>query len=461
VLFNSLEFLILFLPAVLVVATRLRGRALLGWICAASATFYALAGHAWFLLPMAITTTLDYVVGLRLDGNTSSRNRVPYLLISLCGNLGLLAYFKYSGLVLDTVDVIAGGETSLSTWRKALHVALPAGISFYTFQTLSYVIDVYRGHAKAERNFFAYLGFVSFFPHLVAGPLTRHKQLIPQLLSLSKTGIHPRWWSGIHLFSIGLCKKVLIADRIASFIDPVIGQIDQQGIIGSWLAVIGYAMQIYFDFSGYSDMALGLARMFDIDLPQNFDSPYKALDPSDFWRRWHITLSQWLRDYLYIPLGGNRASPNRVRFNLLLTMALGGLWHGANWTFLAWGVYHGVLLVAYQGNRERWDALPAAVRRGTMFVLVCVGWVFFRSPSVKVAGVWLANMAGASGLGTNPGLRMVALIGAAFVVTQVFKNPYEKDSTSYPAYAQAALGLAMAGAVVMMNFSSKFLYFQF
>jgi alginate O-acetyltransferase complex protein AlgI len=461
-LFNSLEFLLLFLPIVLAVASRLRGNAFLGWICAASLVFYGFAGHAWFLVPMVVTTVLDFWVGQRLP-SAAGRKKKALLLLSLSGNLGLLAYFKYSGLLVRTArEAAALFGVDGTSWALALHVVLPAGISFYTFQTLSYVLDIYRGHAKPEKSFFAYVAFVAFFPHLVAGPLTRHNQLIPQLEKASD-GMHPRWSAGVMLFAIGLCKKVLIADRVALWNDPIIDDVTGAGLAGAWIAALGYAVQIYFDFSGYSDMAIGLGRLFGIELPQNFDSPYKATDPSDFWRRWHITLSQWLRDYLYISLGGNRVGPVRTKINLMITMALGGLWHGANWTFMVWGIWHGLLLVVHHTTRSKWDAMPLVVRRSSMFVLVCIGWVFFRAKSMAHASTWLAGMAGARGLGlgqANLG-KVGVLVVVALVIANVAPNPYESKSLERTRPTMAMLGLATAVAVVMMNYSSKFLYFQF
>jgi alginate O-acetyltransferase complex protein AlgI len=464
-LFNSLEFLLLFMPVTLAVAMRLRRTALLSWITLASFVFYAFAGHVWFLVPMAITMLLDFWVGRRLP-DAGGAKRKALLLLSLSGNLGLLAYFKYSALLVRTAreaSLLFGIHGLPPQWESGLRVVLPAGISFYTFQTLSYVLDIYRGHAKPEKSFWAYTAFVAFFPHLVAGPLTRHSQLIPQLVEAAERRIRPQWWSAISLFSVGLCKKVLVADRIAQLSDPMIDHIRDAGMLGAWLAVLGYAMQIYFDFSGYSDMAIGLGRLFNVELPQNFDSPYKARNPSDFWRRWHITLSQWLRDYLYISLGGNRKGHTRTQINLMITMALGGLWHGANWTFMAWGVFHGLLLVVYHRAQKQWDAMPVVAQRALMFVLVLVGWVFFRAPSITSAGQWLARMAGAHGLGLHQAnLAPLAAFGlACVIICNAFDNAYERDMGRLPRPAMAALGLATAAAIVMMNYSSKFLYFQF
>ncbi len=457
-LFNSLEFLLLFMPVVLGVALRLRENRLLAWISLCSFVFYAYAGHAWFLVPMAVTTLLDFWVGHRLERSRPEHRR-PYLLVSLVGNLGLLAYFKYSGLLAHSILGVFGASARVD-W---LHVVLPAGISFYTFQTMSYVIDIYRGEAHAEKNFFAYISFVAFFPHLVAGPLTRHNQLIPQLQRIAARGVGPRWSSGIALFSMGLCKKVLLADRLGSWLDPFVAHIRDTGLVGGWLALLGYALQIYFDFSGYSDMAIGLGRLFGIELPQNFDSPYQALDPSDFWRRWHITLSQWLRDYLYISLGGNRLGPRRTQLNLLITMTLGGLWHGANWTFAIWGLFHGAILIGYHAARRTWDAQAVLVRRTLTFGLVCLAWIFFRSPDLGTAGNWFAALLGLHGLGAFDltAFKLACWVLGGLVICFGTDNGYRRDVASMSSPWAGMLAAATATAIVLMNYSSKFLYFQF
>src|SRR5262252_8881602 len=379
-LFSSLEFLVLFLPLTLGLALRLRGQPLLRWIALSSVIFYAFAGHWWFVVPMLVTTAVDYAVAIAIEREARPRRRAWLLGASLLGNLGLLAYFKYSSLLARTAGeaLVFLGLGPSTSWSRWLEVALPAGISFYTFQTLAYVIDVWRGEAPAERNFIRFAAFVSFFPHLVAGPLTRHHQLIPQLARIAETGIAARWQEGTFLFCVGLSKKVLIADRLGNLVDPMLAPTAPLDLVHAWLALLGYAFQIYFDFSGYSDMAIGLGRLFGIELPQNFNSPYKAVSPRDFWRRWHMTLSFWLRDYLYISLGGNRCGPARRRFNIMATMVLGGLWHGASWTFAAWGAWHGLLLLAH-GELAWWDRLGVTARRNLTFFFVTLGWVFFRA----------------------------------------------------------------------------------
>ncbi len=466
VLFSSLEFLLLFLPLTLAVALRLHGQPLLRWIALTSVIFYAFAGHWWFIVPMLVTTVVDYGVAIAIERARGPRVRAWLLVVSLAGNLGMLAYFKYSGLMVHTVEqglVLVGAEDRAGFFRW-FEVILPAGISFYTFQTLSYIIDVWRGQAPAERNFVRFAGFVSFFPHLIAGPLTRHHQLIPQLTRIATTGITPRWRDGLLLFGVGLCKKVLIADRLGNLIDPRLGNPAELDLVGAWLVLLGYAFQIYFDFSGYSDMAIGLGRLFGIELPQNFNSPYKATSPSDFWRRWHMTLSFWLRDYLYISLGGNRCTPARRRFNLMATMVLGGLWHGANWTFAAWGAWHGALLVLHQ-SWPTWDrAVSLFWQRNVTFLLVTLGWVFFRSPDFAHVARWFSGLAGMHGIGTISTPETLALLGLVAVCTAIVRlcpNSLELPLDRLGALPQAGLGAACAAAVVLMNYGSKFLYFQF
>jgi alginate O-acetyltransferase complex protein AlgI len=464
-LFSSLEFLVLFLPLVLGVALRLRGQALLRWIALTSVVFYAFAGHWWFIVPMLLTTTVDYRVAILIERETRPRARRWLLALSLAGNLGLLAYFKYSGLMARTAEqaLVALGVARPAGAFGWLEVVLPAGISFYTFQTLAYIVDVWRGQAPAERNFVRFAGFVGFFPHLVAGPLTRHHQLIPQLARIARTGIDPRWRAGIFLFCIGLAKKVLIADRLGNLVDPLLADAGALDLVHAWLALLGYAFQIYFDFSGYSDMAIGLGRLFGIELPQNFNSPYKAVSPSDFWRRWHMTLSAWLRDYLYIPLGGNRCSPARRRLNLMTTMVLGGLWHGASWTFAAWGAWHGALLVLHQAT-PGWARLAPFWQRNVTFVIVTLGWVFFRAPDFAHAASWFAALAGLHGAGAAWGpetARLLALVVGCLVIVRTFRNSLELPLERLGALPQVGLAAATATAVLLMNYGSKFLYFQF
>jgi len=471
-LFNSFTFLILFLPLVLAISVRLKGQSLLRWIGLVSIVFYAFAGHAWFIIPMLITTCLDFYMALLVANAKIKRQKIIFLLFSITANLGMLFYFKYSGLILHSAENISAyfanifGYSSPEWSLSMLQVVLPAGISFYTFQTLSYMIDVYRGKAKPETNFWRFVCFVSFFPHLVAGPLTRHNQLIPQLTSIAKTGIRPQWEHGIYLFSIGLIKKVLIGDRLASLVQPLLSSPEHMTITTAWLALIGFTLQIYFDFSGYSDMAIGLGRLFGIELPQNFNSPYKAKNPSDFWKRWHITLSQWLRDYLYISLGGNRCNAIRRNINIMLTMVIGGLWHGANWTFAMWGFYHGMILVLFHLFEKPWSLMPVVIQRIITFILIMIGWLFFKASSWIEASNWLAHLVDFSSFSefsfSEVESKLIFLSLFCIFVTQFFPNASSiRNLANLHPLQKFTLGVVAFFAVLMLNYSSRFLYFQF
>jgi alginate O-acetyltransferase complex protein AlgI len=466
-LFNSLEFLLLFLPIVLSISLLLRGSRLTFWIALASCIFYAFAGHVWFLIPMFVSATLDFWAGNKIHSSTSRSSKKFYLWLSVFCSFGLLAYFKYSGMILDSIHILLiqlGLSQHHDVLLPAFRVILPAGISFYTFQTISYVIDIYRGDGHPEKKYLTYFSFVSFFPHLVAGPLTRHNQLIPQIRNIAENGFKPLWRAGLFLFITGLAKKVLIADRIAYWIDPLIQNIGDSGAFEAWVALLGYSFQIYFDFSGYSDMAIGLGRLFQIELPMNFNSPYKAISPSDFWRRWHITLSQWLRDYLYISLGGNQCSPGRQKFNLMITMLLGGLWHGASWTFLCWGAYHGLLLFIYHQYKVIWDRQTKFRQTALTFFFITLGWVFFRSLTFEVASLWFRSLFFMNGLYSShtwvPPYLLILIILGAFMCTK-FKNSMEIEWENLTIPRCVILGTVGALCILLMNYSSKFLYFQF
>ena len=470
-LFNSFPFLLLFLPIVLLLSLRLRGQGLLRFLSLASFVFYAFAGHAWFIIPMLVTTCLDFYMAPLIASAAQPVKKKAFLMVSLVGNLGLLCYFKYSNLILSTGASVTSYWAEIMGWHntsfqfQAFAVILPAGISFYTFQTLAYIIDVYRGNAHPERNFWRFACFVSFFPHLVAGPLTRHDQLIPQLTTIAKEGVIPRWEQGVYLFAIGLCKKVLLGDRIDVLVYPLVQSPDSMTMTSAWLALIGFTLQIYFDFSGYSDMAIGLGRLFGIELPQNFNSPYKSLNPSEFWRRWHMTLSLWLRDYLYISLGGNRCSNVRRNINIMLTMVIGGLWHGASLMFALWGAYHGLLLVIFHRAEGVWNKMPVALQRGLTFILVMIGWLFFKATTWAVAKAWLSHLIDFQTLqwvssGVEIKLALISLFGLVVVQCLPNASSHPDLSTIKPRY-KMLLGLTTLVSLVMLSFTSRFLYFQF
>ncbi len=390
-LFNSLIFLFLFLPVTYVVFWMLRSAAARYiWLTITGYVFYGY-WDARFCLLMAFSTLVSYMAGLGFLKYTSPAARRACLIVPIAIDLALLGFFKYADFLLSSADGLcrAMGTGSLPL---RLDVILPIGISFYTFHTISYIVDCYRGTIKPTRNLFEFSAYVSLFSQLVAGPIVRFRQIEQDLENLGQAD-RRRWLDlGLSYFVYGLAEKVLLADTLAAFVDPAWKQYDQLSSAGTWLAVLGYSFQLYFDFSGYSTMAVGLGYMFGIRIPQNFNSPYKALDPSDFWQRWHISLSACLRDYLYIPLGGNRGGAWQTNRNLMLTMLIGGLWHGANWTFILWGAYHGILLIGHRFLGHRWNNLPRSFRQPAFFLLVVIGWVLFRAENMAVAGHVLTSM---------------------------------------------------------------------
>ena len=338
-------------------------------------------------------------------------------------------------------------------------VVLPIGISFYTFEGISYVVDVHRRTIPAERDPLRYAFFISFFPHLVAGPIVRYAKLRPQLAERHRFDVDD-FRAGTLLFSLGLAKKVLVADSIALYVDPLLSNPGELGFFTAWAAIVGFSFQIYFDFSGYSDMALGLARMFGIRLPWNFDRPYRAASPIEFWRRWHMTLSTWLRDYVYIPLGGNRRGPVRRDANLLTTMGLGGLWHGASITFVVWGLYHGLLLVATRRLERFAPALARPVRVAITFLLVTVGWVFFRMATAGDTVDVFAAMAGLQGAGDVPG-HLLLRVGAAGLIVFLLPEEWRWPLTRFGSVRAAAVGALAGVAILSIYASDAFIYFQF
>jgi alginate O-acetyltransferase complex protein AlgI len=465
VLFNSFVFILAFLPAVLAGSWLIREprRRVIFWTVA-SWVFYGFAGP-WFVLLMMASTVVDFLLAQRIARSTSPTARRTYMVISISFGLGLLGFFKYFNFFLDTVNAVATavhGVTGLpaSTMTTSLAIVLPAGISFYTFETIRYTVDVYRGHIRPESDFWYFACFVSLFPHLIAGPIIKPGDLLPQLHALQPR--HQwRFQHGLFLFAAGLCKKVLIADRIAASIDPLLLSAIDLTTTQAWLAMTGFAMQIYFDFSGYTDMARGLGHMLGIEFPVNFNSPYRAVDPSDFWRRWHITLSMWLRDYLYIPLGGNRRGRLLTYRNLMITMLLGGLWHGAGWNFVFWGGLHGLALSAYHRFGRHWDVLPVVTRRALMFVFVVLSWVPFRLHTLAEIAACYRAMFALDFAGDVP-WRLVVLSGAAIAIALfVRRNSNEIAWGRLGPRAALALGLATFATLLYVNASTQFLYFQF
>ena len=411
--FVSNIFLFFFLPLFLAVyyLTPVRFRSYV--IALGSYLFYG-----WwrpdFVVLVLLSTVVDYLAGnailrARERGDTGK----PFLLLSLCTNLGLLAYFKYANFGVDTFNamMVAAGSEPVA-WAS---VILPVGISFYTFQTLSYTIDIYRGDAPPVRSFRDFMCYVALFPQLVAGPIVRYSTVAEQLHSR----VHS--WSKFHRgalrFMAGFCKKVLIADAVAPLVDAAFA-LPEPSMADAWTGALAYTVQLYFDFSGYSDMAIGLGLMMGFTFLENFNHPYISRSITEFWQRWHISLSTWLRDYLYVPLGGNRKGSTRTYVNLALVMLLGGLWHGANWTFLAWGAWHGGILAIERRFTFKKDGRRVATRLPISFVmlLVIIGWVMFRAPDVGAGFSFYGSMAGLHGLGLSEAFAwQVGALPMAFV----------------------------------------------
>jgi alginate O-acetyltransferase complex protein AlgI len=462
VLFNSFPFLYLFLPAVVVgyyAVPRHRLRLLL--IVLASYYFYAYADW-WFPALMAGSTAISFTGGRLLESARLEQRRKLVLTVGIVGVLALLAYYKYTafvgGYALSFVHVIT--QQSFPGLHSFVNsIALPIGISFYTFEGISYMVDVYRGTLRAERDPLRYAFFISFFPHLIAGPIVRYGILQPQLME--KHRFDPdRVRSGLMLFTLGLAKKVLLADPIAQWVDHYLATPGSIGFANAWACAVGFGFQIYFDFSAYSDMALGLARIFGIELPWNFDRPYRSASPTEFWRRWHVTLSTWLRDYLYISLGGNRKGERRRDLNLFVTMGLGGLWHGASLNFVGWGLYHGGLLAGTHHARRRGWGLPRPLAIAVTFLLVIIGWVLFRMRSASDIGGVYAGMLGLHGFGAVPG-HLLAYVLVAGAVVWFLPESWRLPLAEWSAVRVAAVAILLVVSAVSVYTSHPFIYFRF
>lgn len=465
-LFNSYEFLFLLLPLTLLgyyVVLPKSWR--LYFLTVVSYIFYGWWDYRFCGL-MLLTTVINYVSALGVARAVTPLGRRSWLYFCVGSGLAILGFFKYYGLFAHTANGLAGWIAGAPLpILPELQLILPIGISFYTFHSMSYVIDVYRGAVQPTRNFISFACFVSLFTQLVAGPIIRYRDLAAQLMA--RTHTLQKAALGLAFFTLGMAKKLLLADGVSPVVASCFG-VAQPDFITAWTGVLSYTMQIYFDFSGYSDMAVGLGYLFGFEIMQNFHSPYKAVSITDFWRRWHISLSTWLRDYLYIPLGGSRGGTLLTYRNLVLTMLLGGLWHGANWTFVLWGAYHGFILALERMTGCAEASRARGFRRAGTFVLVMVGWVFFRSANLEEAGRLLSGMFGVNGWGNWVDLRdlaggyLLALLALATVLVFVAPNTWQLKWTWSRGQVAAlvVLILACVGAM-LVNTSSPFLYFQF
>jgi alginate O-acetyltransferase complex protein AlgI len=461
-LFNSVVFLFGFLPVAYVVFWSLRStRSRHIWLAITGYVFYGY-WNPWFTLLMLFSTLVSYFAGLGFLRWTDPRKRKLCLVIPVATDLALLGFFKYANFGLDTAEAtlhLLGRNVQL----PHLDIVLPIGISFYTFHTISYIVDSYRGTIKPTRSFPEFAAYVSLFSQLVAGPIVRFRTLEADLEALGETS-RTRWLGkGIAFFIVGLVEKVIVADTIAAFVDPALARYDLLSTAGTWLAMLGYTFQLYFDFSGYSTMAVGLGLLFGLRIPQNFNSPYKSKDPQEFWSRWHISLSTCLRDYLYIPLGGNRHGKWQTYRNLMLTMLIGGLWHGASWTFVIWGAYHGALLSLHRAYGRPWDGLHAGVRQLGMFLMVLIGWVLFRATTFSMAmSIYHRMFVPTSGeLVEQPVLAALVLCVAAWWA-MIGPNEYELNlETTGPKRIALTAAFGASLAVIIGSPFSPFLYFQF
>lgn len=495
-LFNSHGFIWLFLPLVLLgyyCFGRFHYKFSAGWLAASSLFFYGY-WNVYYVYLLLASIGANFVFGLGIISSGKDRKlhiQRYFLVLAICCNLLLLAYFKYYNFFIGNINAVTSYHLPL------LDIVLPLGISFFTFTQIAFLVDAYKGKVRGY-SLVHYLLFVTYFPHLIAGPIIHHQEMIPQFEKKSTYQFnYGNIAVGLTIFIIGLFKKVVLADSLALFVPPAFTFPDVSsgpGFVDAWGGVLAYAFQIYFDFSGYSDMAIGISRMFGIHLPLNFNSPYKSVSIIEFWRRWHMTLSRFLRDYLYIPLGGNKKGEIRRFVNIMITMLLGGAWHGASWTYVVWGTLHGIYLVINHlfkmiVERSSFSFFYGSFWRYTAhlltFLCVLVGWVFFRADSLQDATKILESMLYMHGVGnTSLGLHSwLPWILISSMVVWILPNTQEFMCNHRPAldynatlseqkrhrimiwrpslYWAGFLFLFFFGCLIMMSQNSPFLYFQF
>ena len=462
-LFNSIPFLFVFLPVVYLGFWQLKTKNLrFIWLTLASYIFYGMWNYKFCAL-MALSTVVSYLAGLGLMRWEKPRIRKVFLIAPIAIDLLLLGFFKYFDFFARTVTYVSGW-LELPVHLSSFDIVLPVGISFYTFHTITYIVDSYRRVVVPTKNIFEFSSYVSLFPQLVAGPIVRFRQIEADLENIDHAD-RKRWLDrGWSFFAIGVMKKVLIADTIARIINPALNEYTRLSTFAAWLCVLGYAYQLYFDFSGYSDMAVGLGYLFGIRLPQNFNSPYKASSITELWHRWHISLSACLRDYLYIPLGGSRGSVWNTHRNLIVTMLLGGLWHGASWTFVFFGGYHGLLLCLDKANTKHWRRLPLITQRVGTFLLFLLGLILFRSDSFRMAWTILGAMCSWRPVATAMAgcYALVVMLAIAACIAHLAPNTFEISHQWRPwTVTWVAAGYLACLLVIAGGHPSPFLYFQF
>ena len=481
-LFNSYEFVFLLLPITLVVWYALNRfrmyAAAKAALIAASLVFYA-RFHLSYLMILPCSVGVNFLFGRFLLSDRSARLRKAAAVCGAALNLGVLGYFKYFDFFLENVNLLLGTHFSL------LGVALPLGISFFTFQQLSYIIDCYR-QTVPRYSLSDYALFVCFFPQLVAGPIVLHGEMIPQFADPARRRFSPeRFGRGVTGFAFGLAKKVLLADALGVLVEHGFASVSALSSLQAWITMLAYTLQIYFDFSGYCDMACGIGNLFGVELPINFDSPYKALTIEDFWKRWHKTLTRFFTQYLYIPLGGSRKGKARTYRNILIVFLVSGLWHGAGYTFILWGLLHGLAVIFCRAFRKRLEKLPKALNWLLCFLFLNVTWVVFRADSLRDAGTLLTRLF-AGGAAILPDLRaaletdilydvlrnlpipsvtpvyMLLLVAVGLLLCLLCKNTQQRLSVWNPnARTFAATAILLALGVLSMSGVSTFLYFDF
>ena len=460
--FSSLPFLFLFLTVVLLVSHILPFRFRNFFLLLANLVFYAY-GEPVYVLIMIGSILVNFFAGLLMDKQSTQGRRRAVLVVGIVLNLAALGVFKYAGLFVSTLREIPG----LSSLPE-VDIALPIGISFYTFQAVSYLIDVYWDDCAASHNLINFASYISLFPQLIAGPIVRYKDVNEQLVSRRET---PTLFnSGVRLFVVGLAKKVLLANQFGMLWDAMSADPVAAGALGAWAGACAYTLQIYFDFAGYSDMARGLGRMLGFEFCINFNYPYISKSVTEFWRRWHISLSTWFRDYVYIPLGGNRCGKLRQCVNILVVWALTGFWHGAGWNFLFWGFYYGVLLLLEKlllGKYIR--RLPAVFQHLYAMVIVIIGWVFFASPDLSTALASLqvmfsfspGTMGGASLVMPWLGMAVIGVVAATPLAKNLWEKLQGKKAMPLVEGALCLAALLLCTASLVSDSYNPFLYFRF
>lgn len=457
--FSSPVFLLVFLPIVLFINKLLPNRARNVFLLIANIFFYAY-GEPIYILLMAASIIFNYYAGMFMEKSMSDKHRKAMLIFAIVMNIGVLCFYKYTVLIADTLRQIP-----VFASIPEFELRLPVGISFYTFQAVSYVIDIYRGECRRSESFVNFAAYISLFPQLIAGPIVRYCDVERQLRERHESGL--MFATGVRLFAIGLAKKVLLANQFGIVWDTVSKEVASFGTIGAWIGAIAFSLEIYFDFAGYSDMARGLGKMLGFDFCMNFNYPYISKSITEFWRRWHMSLGTWFRDYVYIPLGGNRVKKGRLCFNLLFVWMLTGLWHGAGWNFLAWGLYYGIILLLEKTiYGEKLKKLPSVFGHLYAMVLVIVGWIFFASESFKDAFEYLRVMfipcdGDILSLAGWSVTIIIGIIGSTPLVCSAWTAMKGKRKLTVTETVLCAAAIILCVASLVTDSYNPFLYFRF